>query len=312
VPATGEPLALIAAALGARRLLLVWADVPFPPEERPPNPPSLLVNRWQRDAASLPPFPWPIPRLPAVTLLSLDPSQRIESAFREADVALNVLVTRRDVVDPGRHNLIKLAGDLGSRTGLLLSWADVRDAPNDPDKVHLLKEAQHVARGGVVLVFADEPGDRFLQLWNELVHTHLSDTQHSFALGPTGGPWPQDTKHLSGDVNGALSRLMRIESSAPRAPVPNATARLSQWDTAAIRDLLTAAFSDEELTTLCFDHFRPVYENFSAGMTKGQKIQHLLDYCTRQSQIDALLRHVQQRNPAQYARFRGQLRGESQ
>ena len=29
----------------------------------------------------------------------------------------------------------------------------------------------------------------------------------------------------------------------------------SAWNTEALRELLTAAFSDEELTTLCFDHF---------------------------------------------------------
>jgi hypothetical protein len=76
------------------------------------------------------------------------------------------------------------------------------------------------------------------------------------------------------------------------------------WNTSVIRDLLTAAFSDEELTTLCFDHFRPVYEDFASGMSKGQKIQRLLDHCARQGQIDPLLVLVQKRNPAQYARLK--------
>jgi len=79
-------------------------------------------------------------------------------------------------------------------------------------------------------------------------------------------------------------------------------------DTAAIRDLLTAAFSDEELTTLCFDRFRTVYDNFSSGMSKGQKIQLLLDYGTRHDQVDRLLSLVQGLNPAQYARFEPRLR----
>lgn len=74
-------------------------------------------------------------------------------------------------------------------------------------------------------------------------------------------------------------------------------------NTATIRDLLTAAFSDEELTTLCFDYFRAVYDNFSAGMSKGQKIQLLLDYCTRRDQFDQLLPLIRERNPAQYTRF---------
>ena len=50
---------------------------------------------------------------------------------------------------------------------------------------------------------------------------------------------------------------------------------------AAIRDLLSATFSDGELTTLCFDYFHSVYENFGTGMGKGQKIQLLLDHCVR-------------------------------
>ena len=80
------------------------------------------------------------------------------------------------------------------------------------------------------------------------------------------------------------------------------------WETVAIRQLLTAAFSDGELTTICFDYFRSVYEDFGSGMSKGQKIQRLLDYCDRHGQIGELLRLVRERNPAQYTRFRDQLR----
>lgn len=79
------------------------------------------------------------------------------------------------------------------------------------------------------------------------------------------------------------------------------------WNTAAIRDLLSAAFNDEELTTLCFDHFHAVYETFGAGMSKSQKIQFLLDHCVRHEQLDELVQRVKERNPAQYARFASRL-----
>ena len=85
-------------------------------------------------------------------------------------------------------------------------------------------------------------------------------------------------------------------------------AKQSTWNTAAIRSLLTATFDDEELTVLCFDHFRPVYEGFGSGMSKGEKIQRLLDYCVRHGQVEELLKRVNERNPTQYARFQGQLR----
>jgi len=82
------------------------------------------------------------------------------------------------------------------------------------------------------------------------------------------------------------------------------------WDTAAIRQLLTAAFSDGELTTLCFDYFRPVYEDFGSGMSKGQKTQQLLDYCDRHNQLGVLLKRVKEANPSKYADFAPRLRRE--
>jgi len=79
------------------------------------------------------------------------------------------------------------------------------------------------------------------------------------------------------------------------------------YDTAAIRDLLTAAFDDEALMNLCYDHFHPVYESFATGMTKGQKTQALMDYCKRRNQFPALLDQVRAANPHQYAAFEARL-----
>jgi hypothetical protein len=81
-----------------------------------------------------------------------------------------------------------------------------------------------------------------------------------------------------------------------------------QWNTTALRDLLTAAFSDGELTTLCFDHFSAVYEDFAAGMSKSDKIQRLLSHCVRHEQVETLLIVVREANPVQYRRYEGQLR----
>jgi hypothetical protein len=78
-------------------------------------------------------------------------------------------------------------------------------------------------------------------------------------------------------------------------------------NTAAVRELLSAAFDDEKLTALCFDHFRPVYEGFSSGMSKSQKIQQLVAHCQRHLLFDELLARVRERNPAQFARFEAQL-----
>ena len=75
------------------------------------------------------------------------------------------------------------------------------------------------------------------------------------------------------------------------------------FNTAVIRELLSSGFNDEELKTLSYDHFRPVYEEFTTGMTKGEMIQLLLDYAGRRDEIRSLLDTVRQANPSHYALF---------
>ncbi len=77
------------------------------------------------------------------------------------------------------------------------------------------------------------------------------------------------------------------------------------YNTADIRQFLTEAFSDEELVALCSDYFPNVYDDFTLGMTKGQKIQLLIDYCQRHDVIPNLLAAIQRTRPDQYEkRFR--------
>ena len=75
------------------------------------------------------------------------------------------------------------------------------------------------------------------------------------------------------------------------------------YDTPQIRQFLTNAFSDEELSTFCFDHFPEVYNGFSIGMTKGQKVQLLIEYCQYHSLFPNLAAALQRVRPEQYARY---------
>lgn len=75
------------------------------------------------------------------------------------------------------------------------------------------------------------------------------------------------------------------------------------YHTAAIRKLLFEACTDEELTILCYDYFRPVHDQFTAGMSRRWKIYLLLDYCEKQGQLDELLNRIQEINPNQYTQF---------
>jgi hypothetical protein len=77
-----------------------------------------------------------------------------------------------------------------------------------------------------------------------------------------------------------------------------------------IRKLLTMAFTDGELRQLCYDvsQFRPAYEKFSAGMGKGQMIQHLIEHSERKGLMEKLLEVVRDEVPDRYAEFEGKLR----
>ena len=63
---------------------------------------------------------------------------------------------------------------------------------------------------------------------------------------------------------------------------------MTTHNTTDIRQYLTNAYSDDDITVLCSDYFREVYDDFTAGMSKRQKIQLLLDYCIRYVQVEGI------------------------
>jgi hypothetical protein len=75
------------------------------------------------------------------------------------------------------------------------------------------------------------------------------------------------------------------------------------YNTEAIRKLLNSAFNDDDLAFFCFDHFRPVYDQFSSGMGRLAKIHLLIEYCDKQDEFDSLLTKVKEINPKQYDKF---------
>ncbi|MBI1876764.1 MAG: hypothetical protein HYR94_00735 [Chloroflexi bacterium] len=75
------------------------------------------------------------------------------------------------------------------------------------------------------------------------------------------------------------------------------------YNTAAIRELLSVVFSDDEFEIFCYDNFRPVYRGFSSQMGHLMKIQLLIDYCERYDHFDELLIQLKKINPKQYNKF---------
>ncbi|MFQ5616689.1 MAG: P-loop NTPase fold protein [Anaerolineales bacterium] len=101
---------------------------------------------------------------------------------------------------------------------------------------------------------------------------------------------------LPPDIAEIAAHFAGGDTSQPAASDPSPDAlRQPADDVDSAGALLAEVLDDETLTTLCFDHYRPVYNQFKAGMGQAQKIQRLLDYCQRHGQVAELLNLVANR-----------------
>jgi alpha-glucoside transport system substrate-binding protein len=57
---------------------------------------------------------------------------------------------------------------------------------------------------------------------------------------------------------------------------------------AELRQFIAQTFNDEELQTLCFDYFPVIFQDFTTGMTKSQRIIALISYAQRRGKLDHL------------------------
>lgn len=270
-------------ALAAGRLLLLCADVPFPPEDEAPSNAAARIAQWQR--AALPALPWALWSTPPLPILSLDPTSRVQQAFRAHGAPLNAIATRREVPVAGQHNLLQLAGDLGTRSGLFFTWDDVRAARSDPDKAYLLQEAARVARGGVVLALAPAPAPQaaFARLWDTLLAPALREAEAIYAVGlESAAPCSLPISPIAADPAALLAALALPAAlapvAAPASPAPEELPAAS--GPAQLRSLL-AQLDDVELDALCMDHFPAVYAKFARGLRLDEKRNLLLDHCRR-------------------------------
>jgi hypothetical protein len=79
------------------------------------------------------------------------------------------------------------------------------------------------------------------------------------------------------------------------------------YDTAEIRKLIMAAFSDGEFDAFCFDYFRSTYDLFSGGLNRFVRIHLLIEDCDRHGRIEELLGLIQERNPQQYEKYKSRI-----
>jgi hypothetical protein len=67
-------------------------------------------------------------------------------------------------------------------------------------------------------------------------------------------------------------------------------------NTLTLREKLLRSVSAEELTALCYDHFRPVYEQFVPGMSRPERIQRLIEHVERRGEIERLTKMLNSYN----------------
>lgn len=75
------------------------------------------------------------------------------------------------------------------------------------------------------------------------------------------------------------------------------------YDTSAIRDLLLAAFSPEDLKIFIFDYFNEVEDSLTPMMSKRDMAQKLIVYADDRNQLAELLDLIKDKNPRKYKDF---------
>jgi hypothetical protein len=105
--------------------------------------------------------------------------------------------------------------------------------------------------------------------------------------------------------------------AVPLAPTPDSPVELPRIDpdnppTKAIRELLTAAFTPEDLRRFCQDRsaFRGIVDRFGPGHGLDDMVDEVVDYCGKNLLWDDLLAEVANEKPRQYVRFEPRLHGQ--
>ena len=217
------PAALTRAAREGR-LLVLWGTLPYPLAERSPADRAAALSRLAAagtcGASGCPPALQALTALPPLPILSLDAGDRLERAFAAAGAGLHVVRSSQDLPIPGRHNLLKLAGDLAARRGVVLSRAELRDLQAEPDRRYLLDEvrraAGHGTGGALLLVGCDPAGEDFRAWWAALAPCLRGLA--AFAVGDPAAPWPDGVVCLGADPAAVAAALPPVAEPLPALP----------------------------------------------------------------------------------------------
>lgn len=79
------------------------------------------------------------------------------------------------------------------------------------------------------------------------------------------------------------------------------------YNLTAVRKLLRASFSSDEINVLAFDLFPDLAIDLPDSMTRSEKIKHILNYAKTRGAVPEIVAYVQRENPFQYQHFAAQL-----
>jgi len=216
-------------ALQNQRLLIVWGDVPFELPPRVMGERAVMINRLLNEAAKLPALRIRLSVTLPLPILSFDPADRIEREFQANDRALRVMKSSQDLPARQQHTLIKLAGDLNSRTGLVLSREEVQHLSGDEDKRYLLDLVRQIVEGGAVIIVKDlggasakppRPDDDFRAWWS-IIRPAFGATP-IFAAGEPSTVWPEGVTYL-----GSVQDVVNAAFASIKAPIPKMESAVS-------------------------------------------------------------------------------------
>jgi len=136
----------------------------------------------------------------------------------------------------------------------------------------------------------------------------------------TSGSSPEESGDLygritvSGGVVGAIGgRGHHIEQGIepPKHAGASPDVDLDHPPLAAVRELLTVAFTPETLYRFCLDRllFQPIVAEFGPGHGLDDMIDRVMDHCRTQLLWSEFLDQVAKANPRQYAHFERSLQG---
>jgi hypothetical protein len=82
-----------------------------------------------------------------------------------------------------------------------------------------------------------------------------------------------------------------------------------RYNISAVHELLTSAFTHEDLLRFCREQpiLRPVLKDFGFKPSLNEMADELVRYCDKNSLWDELLSAVQEASPRQYANFESAL-----